>query len=122
MNVFHVGPGVGAVRWPFAGEYPGNWGMQWKALVLDPANPQGWANSGAFPAANPDPEQVRLHLNRAGSIDRVLVLRDFCVSRVAYWELKSTLRPCADDRVAWEQARRNAMNNSSISSTAALAA
>ncbi|MEC4339714.1 MULTISPECIES: hypothetical protein [Stenotrophomonas] len=122
MSEFHVGQEVGAGRWPFAGEYPGNWGIPWKGLVLDPANPQAWANTGAFPTENPDPEQVRLHLSRVGSTDRVPVLWDFGGSRVAYWELKSALRPYADDLAAWEQARRNAMKNSSISSTAALAA
>ena len=118
----HVGQEVGAGRWPFSGEHPGNWSTPWKGQVLDPADPKAWANTGAFPTAEPDPEQVRLHLGRIGDAGRVPVLWDFGGSLVVYWQLRSTLRPYAEDYAAWEQARQIAMKNGSIPSTAALAA
>lgn len=122
MTAVNVGQEVGARRWPFSTGHLGNWGAPWKGLVLDPSDPAAWANTGAFPTSDPDPEQVQQHLARVGDTGRVPVQWDFGGSKVVYWERRSTLRPYADDLAAWETARQLEMMKCSIPSDAAQAA
>lgn len=103
-----VGAEVGARRWPFSTEYPGNWGTPWKGQVLDQKDPRAWVGTGAFPVANPDPAEVAAHVDRLGAVcglERVPVLWNFGGLSVVYWERASGLRPYATDYTEWLQAR-----------------
>lgn len=108
-----VGAEVGARRWPNDTEYPGNWGSPWKGQVLDRKDPRAWAETIAFPVANPDPAAVAVHVDRLMAtcgVTRVPVLWDFNGLSKVYWEHAERLRSYAEDYTAWLQARERAFD------------
>ena len=107
-----VGDLVGAQRWPNRGNHPDCWGLPWKGLVLDPRDPRAWANTIAFPVAEPDPVAVRRHVDACvlqGYPPSIPVLWDFgAAGLTTYWSAAEHLRPFDEDYQAWLVARANA--------------
>lgn len=114
MQQIKTGDVVGAKRWPQYGSHPDTWRPPWHGEVLDIEDPRAWANTIAFPVANPDPEAVKNHVARCrmsvhgafGSL--VPVLWDFGDNGLkCHWESQSSLRPYADDYMDWWRKQEN---------------
>jgi hypothetical protein len=107
MSRLEPGTEVGMARWPFAAAHPDAWGLPWKGVILDLADPSAWRGTLAFPRGEPDPEAIRAHLRRHPALGVSCIPVRWGFGEV-HWEPAAALRPYAEDLAAWERARRGA--------------